>query len=123
MAPRTKATTTDEYLAALTPDKRAALKKLRKAIRAAAPGAEECMSYGLPAFRQEGVLVGFGAAAGHCSFFPMSGATVGAFKDELDGYDTSRGTIRFDPARPLPAVLVRKIVRARLAENLARKRR
>jgi uncharacterized protein YdhG (YjbR/CyaY superfamily) len=108
---------TDEYLARLGDDQRAALTSLRKTIKAAAPGAEECISYGIPAFRLNGILVGFGASAKHCAFYLMSGTTVDAHKDELAGYDTSKGTIRFLPDRPLPAALVRKLVKARIAEN------
>jgi len=115
--PRMKAKTIDEYLAALSDDQRAALEKLRKTIRAAAPEAEECISYGLPAFRLNGVLVGFGATANHCAFYPMSGSTVAAYKDELKDYKTSKGTIRFAPDKPLPVSLVRKLVRARIAEK------
>jgi uncharacterized protein YdhG (YjbR/CyaY superfamily) len=113
-----KAKTIDEYLAALSDDKRAALEKLRKAIRAAAPKAEECFSYGLPAFRLDGKLIaGFGAGANHCAFYPMSGSIVAAHKDELEDYDTSKGAIRFQSGRPLAATLVRKLVKARIAEN------
>ncbi|PYQ10952.1 MAG: hypothetical protein DMF80_22965 [Acidobacteria bacterium] len=113
-----KARTIDEYLAGLSDDKRAALQKLRKTIRSAAPGAVECISYRLPAFRLDGrMLVAFGATAHHCAFYPMSASTVKAHKDELKGYDTSPGTIRFPTDRPLPATLVRKLVKARIAEN------
>src|SRR5437867_13432456 len=112
-----KPKTIDEYLAALSDDKRAALEKLRKTIRAAAPKAEECISYQLCAFRQNGMLVGFGATAKHCAFYLMSGSTVEAHKDELKDYHTSKGTIRFQPDNPLPAALVRKLVKARIAEN------
>jgi uncharacterized protein YdhG (YjbR/CyaY superfamily) len=113
--------TIDEYLAAVPADKRAALEKLRKDIRAAAPRAEECIAYRMPAFRLNGqLLVAFAAAARHCAFYPCSGATVPAFKEELKNYDTSKGTIRFRPERPLPAALVRKLVRARMKENEAR---
>ena len=118
MKPRVKARTIDEYLAALSDDKRAALEKLRKTIRAAAPNAEECISYQLPAFRLNGMLVAFGATANHCAFYPMSASTVAAHKDELKDYDTSKGTIRFQPNKPLPATLVRKLVKARIAENV-----
>jgi uncharacterized protein YdhG (YjbR/CyaY superfamily) len=118
---KAKVTTIDEYLSRLSDDKRAALEKLRKTIHAAAPKAEECISYSLPAFRQNGVLVGFGASADHCAFYPFSGTTVSAFKTELAKYDTSKGTIRFRPDRPLPAALVRKLVKARIAENQARR--
>lgn len=115
---RTKPTTIDEYLAGLSDDKRAALERLRKTIKAAAPKAEECISYRLPAFRLQGkILVAFGATANHCAFYPMSGSTVEAFKDELKLYDTSKGTIRFQANQPLPAALVRKLVKARIAKN------
>ncbi len=108
----------DEYLAGLSDDKRAALEKLRKTIRAAAPQAEECISYQLPAFRLNGrTLVAFGATAHHCAFYPMSSATVAAHQDDLRGYDTSKGTIRFQADHPLPAALVRKLVKARIVEN------
>lgn len=113
-----KPKTIDEYLASLRPDKRAALEKLRKAIRAAAPKAEECISYSVPAFRLGGrMLVGFGARANHCAFYPMSASTVEAHKVDLKNYATSKGTIRFEPAHPLPAALVRRLVKARVAEN------
>lgn len=116
-----KPRTCDEYIASLGDDQRAALEKLRRTIHAAAPGAEECISYGLPAFRLDGrMLVGMGASAKHCSFYPWSSATVAAHKKELRGHDTSAGTIRFDPGKPLPAALVRKLVRARIAENKER---
>ena len=112
-----KTTTIDEYLAALSEDKRIALENLRRTIKAAAPKAEECISYGLAAFRLNGMLVGFGATRNHCAFYLMSATTVDAHRKELEGYDTSKGTIRFQPDRPLPAALVRKLVKARIAEN------
>lgn len=113
-------TTHDQYLAAVPEDKRTALEKLRQAIRSAVPKAEECMSYQLPAFRLGGkVLVLYGAAAKHCSFFPGSGTAVQAHTGDLAGFSTSKGTIRFDPARPLPAALIRKIVKYRIAEDAA----
>jgi uncharacterized protein YdhG (YjbR/CyaY superfamily) len=113
-----KPKTIDDYLAGLSDDKRAALGQLRKTIRAVAPKAEECISYRLPAFRLHGkMLVAFGAAANHCAFYPMSSSTVEAFKDELKEYKTSKGTIRFQADKPLPAALVRKLVKARIAEN------
>ena len=115
-----KTQTIDDYLAPLSNEQRAALEKLRKAIRAAAPQAEECISYGVPAFRLNGMLVSFGAAANHCSLYVMSPATMAAFREELKKYDTSKGTIRFSPDKPLPATLVKKLVKARLAENAAR---
>ncbi|MFI5398176.1 MAG: iron chaperone [Candidatus Binatia bacterium] len=115
---KAKIKTIDEYLAALSHDKRAALERLRKTIQAAVPRAEECISYQLPAFRLDGrLLVWFGAAANHCAFCP--GAVVEAHKGELKDYDTSKGTIRFHPANPLPATLVRKLLKARIAKNAA----
>lgn len=119
---RTSAQTIDGYLAALSDDKRAALEKLRRMIRAAAPNAEECISYQLPAFRHGGMLVAFGATDNHCAFYLMSSTTVEAHKEELKGYDTSKGTIRFQPDKPLPASLVRKLVKSRIAENEGRGR-
>jgi uncharacterized protein YdhG (YjbR/CyaY superfamily) len=110
--------TIDEYLAALSDDKRAALQKIRKAVKAAAPGAEECITYRIPAFRLDGKpLVGFGAGSNHCAFYPMSSTTVREHHDELKAFDTSKGTIRFHPDKPLPVALVRKLVKARIAEN------
>ncbi len=120
---RTKTKTIDEYLATLSDDQRAALEKLRKTIRAAAPNAEECISYQLPAFRQDGMLVAFGATANHCAFYLMSSSTVEAHRDELKDYDTSQGTIRFQADKPLPVALVRKLVKARIAENVGRRPR
>ena len=113
-----KSKSIDEYLAALSADKRAALEKLRKTVRAAAPRAEECISYQLPAFRLDGrMLVGFGATEKHCAFYLMSSTTVETHRAELKDYDTSKGTIRFQADKPLPAALVRKLVKARIVEN------
>jgi uncharacterized protein YdhG (YjbR/CyaY superfamily) len=115
-------TTIDQYLAAVSSDKRAALEQLRKNILAAAPGAEECISYQLPAFRLNGrMLVWFGAASNHCSFHP--GAVVQSLKEELADYKTSKGTVRFTPDHPLPAALVRKLIRARMAATAAPRRK
>ncbi len=111
--------TIDEYLEGLTAERRLALERLRKLIQAAAPQAEECISYGIPAFRWKGMLVGFGAAARHCTFYLMSSSTVPSHEAALRGYETGKGTIRFQPDSPLPAALVRKLVKARIAENAA----
>jgi uncharacterized protein YdhG (YjbR/CyaY superfamily) len=112
-----KPQTIDEYLATVSEDKRAALEKLRKAIRAAAPKAEECISYQIPAFRLHGrLLVAFGAAAHHCAFYPGA-FPVEAHKEDLEHYKTGKGTIRFQPEHPLPAALVKKLVRTRIAEH------
>lgn len=105
----------DEYLAPLSAEKRAALEKLRRAIKAAAPEAEECISYQVPGFRLGGrLLVSFGAAAHHCAFYPGSHA-VEVHRDELRTYRTSKGTIRFPADRPLPSMLVRKLVKTQIA--------
>jgi len=93
-------------------------------IRAAAPAeATEGISYGMPAFRYKGALVGYAAFKQHCSFFPMSGAILDTMPDELKNYQTSKGTIQFPMDKPLPAALVKKIVKARIAENEAKKSR
>jgi uncharacterized protein YdhG (YjbR/CyaY superfamily) len=110
-------TTIDEFLARVEPVPRAALETLRQIIRKAAPKAEEVISYGIPAFRQHGFIIGFSASANHCSLHPMDGHTVAEFAAELANYSTSKGTIRFTSDKPLPAALVRRIVKARLAEN------
>ena len=111
-----KPKTHDDYLAAVTEDKRGALQELRTAIKMAAPKAEECISYQLPAFRLNGkFLVAYGAATNHCAFYP--GSTVKALKKELKRYDTSKGTIRFSADKPLPSALVRKLVRLRIEEK------
>ncbi len=110
--------TIDEYLAGVAGNQRAALQRLRRTIRSVVPEAEECIRYRLPAFRLNGrILVAFGARLHHCAFYPMSSATVAAHRTALRGYDTSQGTIRFQPEKPLPAALVRRLVRARMAEN------
>lgn len=113
------ARTIDEYLAGVSPEQRAALETLRGQIRAAAPQAEESISYGQPAFRQGRVVCGFGATKKHCALYLFSDTTLDAFVDELDGFSVSKGTVRFLPESPLPASLVNKLVKARLAENLA----
>jgi len=121
MNAKTRPKTIDEYLAALPAIQRAALKKLRQVIRAAAPRPEETISYQICAFRQDGMLVGFGATANHCAFYLMSASILDHYPDVLKAYDTSKGTIRFPADTPLPAALVRKLVKARLAENAARR--
>jgi uncharacterized protein YdhG (YjbR/CyaY superfamily) len=115
---KSKPRTIDEYLAGVNADQRAALEKLRKRIRTVAPKAEECISYGLAALRLNGrPLVAFGAWAHHCAFYPMSSVTVKAFQDQLKGFETSKGTIRFSTDKPLPTALVKKLVKARMAAS------
>ena len=113
-----KPRTIDEYLAQAKADQRAMLQKLRRTIHDAAPKADECISYGIPAFRLNGrSLVFFGAWANHCSFYPGSSRTLKKFKSDLKGFQITKGTIRFSPYNPLPLELVKKLVKARMAEN------
>jgi len=111
--------TIDAYLEGVAdPRQRAALTRLRKTLRAIAPKAVECISYGLPAFRLEGrVIAGFAAGKRGCSYYPFSGTTLTTLAAELEGYEKTRSALHFDPGAPLPAALVRKLVRARLAEG------
>jgi uncharacterized protein YdhG (YjbR/CyaY superfamily) len=122
---RRKPATFATYLRGLPVAQRRALQRLRAIIHRAAPGAEEGVSYGLPSFRLEGrALVALGATRRHCAFYPMSSETIERFRGELTSFDTARGTIRFQPERPLPERLVRRLVRARLEEHaLAAERR
>jgi uncharacterized protein YdhG (YjbR/CyaY superfamily) len=117
------ATDVDAYLAAVPEDARATLERLRKTIRAAAPKAVEVISYGIPMFKHHGGLVSYAAFKDHCSFFPMSKAVIEAHRDELRPYHAGKGTLHFTASRPLPAALVKKLVRARIAENEARSRK
>jgi uncharacterized protein YdhG (YjbR/CyaY superfamily) len=118
MASPKQSKTIDEYLARVNPKQRAALQKLRQTIRTVMPNAEECISYGIPAFRLNGrSVVFFGAWADHCSFYPGSSATLKKFRDDLEDFDTSKGTIRFSPQKPLPSALVKRLVKARIAAN------
>jgi uncharacterized protein YdhG (YjbR/CyaY superfamily) len=117
---RKSASDVDRYLATVPKDARAALARLRKIIRAAAPKATETISYQMPAYKYHGLLVAFAAFKDHCSFFPGA-AGMKALQHELKAYDTSKGTIRFPIDKPLPAVLVKKLVKARIKENEARR--
>ncbi len=115
-----KPATIDEYLVSLSDEQREALERIRKAIHAVVPTAEECISYGLPTFRFDGrMLVSFGASPKHCAFYPLNSTTVKELENDLQKYETSAGTIRFQPDRPLTLALVRKIVKIRLTENAA----
>lgn len=111
------------YLAALPKEQRAALQKLRKTIKSAAPKATEVISYRIPVYKHCGMLVGFAAFKNHCSFFVMGREAMQAHKEELQRYSTATGTVHFTPAKPLPAGLVRRLVRARIAENESRWKR
>jgi uncharacterized protein YdhG (YjbR/CyaY superfamily) len=113
----------DEYLASVPEPARTTLSKVRAVIRSAVPSeATEAISYGMPTFKYKGSLLAFGAFKNHCSIFPMSLAVVAAFKKELKDFPTSKGTIHFPLDQPLPATLLKRIVKARIAQNEERKR-
>lgn len=114
----------DEYLAGVPEPARSTLKKVRAAIRSAVPPeATEAIWYRIPTFKYKGPLLGFAAFTNHCSLFPMSSSVIEAFKNELKDYSTSKGTIRFPVDKPLAATLVRKLVKARIAQNEQKKKR
>jgi uncharacterized protein YdhG (YjbR/CyaY superfamily) len=114
--PGTTPATVDDYLVVLPEETRATLEKIRKIIKAAAPKATEVISYQMPMYKHHGLLVGFAAFKNHCRFFPGA-KPMATYKDELKAYKTSKGTIRFPIGKPLPAALVKKLVKARIAEN------
>jgi uncharacterized protein YdhG (YjbR/CyaY superfamily) len=114
---------TDEYLARVPEPARSTLNKIRATIRSVVPPeTTEAISYGIPAFRYKGALVWFAAFSDHCSFFPTA-AVIEEFKDELKNYSTSKGTIHFPLDKPLPAALVKKMVKARVAASDEKKQR
>lgn len=113
----------ETYLAAVPEPGRGTLEKMRAVIRAAAPKeATEAISYGMPAFKYKGGLVAYAAFKNHCSLFPMSLAVIAQFAEELTPFQTSKGTIQFPLDKPLAPALVKKIVKAKVAENEAKKR-
>lgn len=108
----------DKYLARVPEPARTTLNKVRAAIRSVVPtGATEAIGYRIPTFRYKGALLAYAAFSDHCSLFPMSLAVMAAFKNELKGFSTSKGTIHFSLDKPLPATLVKKLVKARIAEK------
>ncbi len=108
----------EAFLAALPDDRRTALLALRDVIAEAAPDAVESVSYGVPAFKYRGrPLVSYGSSKAHCSFYVQSPAVMEAHREDLDGYDTAKGTVHFTPEAPLPSGLVQKLVTARIAET------
>jgi uncharacterized protein YdhG (YjbR/CyaY superfamily) len=110
--------TIDDYLAGVSGERRTALEKLRRTIRSIVPEAVECISYRIPAFRLDGrVIAGFCARAEGCSYFPFSGSTLATLADELEGYERTKSSLHFPADEPLPTALVRKLLRARLAET------
>jgi uncharacterized protein YdhG (YjbR/CyaY superfamily) len=113
----------DEYLAGVPKPARSTLSKMRAAIGSAVPRqATETISYGMPAFKYKGVLVWFAAFSNHCSLFPTA-SVIEAFKNELKGFTTSKGTIQFPTDKPLPTALVKRMVKARVAQIESKKRR
>jgi len=112
----------EEYLAKVPEPAQSTLRKVRATIRAAAPkDATEGLSYRMPAFHYKGALVAYAAFKNHCSFFPMQSSLIDAMQDELKAYRTAKGTLQFALDKPLPAALVKKMVKARVAENERRK--
>jgi len=117
-----KYATVEEYLADVPAKERAVLKKIRETVRSVVPQAGEKISYGMPAFTYHGNLLYYGAMKNHLSLFPGSKSVVKTYRREIERYGTaSAGTIRFMADKPLPVTLIKKIVRTRAAENLARK--
>jgi uncharacterized protein YdhG (YjbR/CyaY superfamily) len=113
----------DEYLAGVPEPARSTLDKIRATIRSILPPeATETISYQMPAFKHKGVLVWYAAFSNHCSLFPTA-SVIEAFKNELKGFSLSKGTIQFTTDKPLPAALVKKLVKARVAQNESKKRR
>jgi uncharacterized protein YdhG (YjbR/CyaY superfamily) len=107
----------DGYLAAVEPRRRATLQKLRRTIRKIVPKAVECISYSMPAFRMDGrVVAGFLATSKGCSYFPFSGSTLGTLAADVAGYSRTKSALHFAADKPLPPALVRKLIKARIAE-------
>ena len=112
----------EAYLAEVPEPARTTLEKVRAMIRSVVPAeATEGLSYGMPAFRYRGALVGYAAFKDHCSFFPMNASLIDTMKEELKGYRTSKGTLQFPSDKPLPATLLKKMVKVRIAENERKK--
>jgi len=121
--PKTGTRDVDDYLAGISEPARTTLNKVRAVIRSIAPPeATEGISYGIPTFKYKGMLASFAAFSDHCSLFPGAGPTI-EFKNELKNFQTSKGTIRFAPNRPIPATLLKRLMKARIAENERKKGR
>lgn len=116
------ANTVEEYLNLFPAAQRNALEKIRQVIKSAAPKAEELISYGMPGYKQNGVLVYFGGFKNHCSFFPASYAVIKQFAEELKDYKTSKGTIQLPLDKAIPSTIIKKMVQARIKENELRKK-
>lgn len=121
MTTERKPSTIDDYLKSVREDRRRALDDLRAKIRAFVPDAEECISYRIPAFRLNGVVVaGFCATAKGCSYFPFSGSTLKTLARDLSRYEQTKSSLHFSPDDPLPTALVRKLIKVRIAETKKR---
>jgi uncharacterized protein YdhG (YjbR/CyaY superfamily) len=124
MATKVPQSEVDKYISKVPEPARTTLNQVRAAIRSAAPPeATEVISYGIPMFKHNGLLLGFAAFPNHCGVYVTSPRVMEKFQDELKRFDTSKGTIRFPVDKPPPAALLRKLVKARIAENESRKRR
>ena len=114
----------DEYMSAVPEPARTTLKTIRAIIRSVVPPESiECISYGMPAFKYKGALFGYAAFSNHCSLFPMGSSVIQMFKDDLKSFEISKGTIRFPKDKPPSAALVKKLVKARIAQNEAKSQR
>ena len=114
----------DEYIRAVPEPARTTLKTIRAIIRSVVPPESiECISYGMPAFKYKGALFGYAAFSNHCSLFPMGSSVIQMFKDDLKSFEISKGTIRFPKDKPPSAALVKKLVKARIAQNEAKSQR
>ena len=120
---KSKITSVDEYLNELPDDVYTVLENIRQIIKFLVPDAEETISYQVPSYKHKGMLVGFGASKDHCSFFVMSSTLLKDFEEDIKDFDTSTGTIRFTPDKPIPNDLITRIVMARLAENEAKSKK
>ena len=117
MSAKRKPSTIDEYLDGVPEDRRRALEDLRRKILSIVPEAEECISYGIPAFRlNTAVVAGFCATVKGCSYLPFSGSTLKTLARDLDRYDQTKSSLHFSPEKPLPIALVRKLVKTRIKE-------
>ena len=112
--------TVDEYLKLFPDPQKSVLETIRKTIREAAPMAEETISYGMPAYKLNGVLAYFGGFKGHCSFFPGGNALIKKFSDELKSYKTSKGTIQFPLNGQIPTALIKRMIKEKVKQNLAK---
>ena len=118
-----KPATIDAYFSTVKGERREALEVLRRTIRTIVPDAEECISYGIPAFRLDRrIVAGFQATATGCSYYPFSGTTLGTLARDLQGYAGTKSAVHFAPDRPLPVALVRKLIRTRIAEGKPKRR-